>query len=164
MAPEPEAPVATLGLSFCTRKLLQSTEKMAAQHECTALWSASLAPSISSVLGKHSPPSPPPPTSPPPVLGSPVSEAVLDWHAWIQHKRAHYHQNNPGKSMPVMVTLLDLYDMASAAAMVPPLASPFSPLLALSSDWLRSPSPLSLPSSQISPESKERMPTLRPRP
>ena len=162
VSPEPIAPVAALGLSFRAHKLLQSAEKMAAQHERATSWSASLAPSITSVLGKHSPPSPPPPTSPPPVLGSPVSEAALDWRAWMQHKRALYHQNNLGKSMPVTVTLLDLCDAASAAAAAPPLLSPFSPLSSLSSDRLRLPSPLSLPSSRMSPESKEHTPTLRP--
>ena len=162
--PEPVAPVATLGLSFRVRKLLRSAEKMAAQRERTASRSASLAPSISSVLRKHSPPSPPPPTSPPPALGSPVSEAVLNWRAWMQHKRALYHQNNPGKSVLVTVTPLDLHDAASAAATAPPLTSPFSPLSALSSDQLHSPSPLSLPSSRMSPESEEHTPTLRPRP
>ena len=160
--PEPIAPAAALGLSFHARKLLRSVEKMAAQHEHAASRTASPAPSISSVLGKHSPPSPPPPTSPPPALGSPVSKATLDWCTWMQHKRALYHQNNPGKSVPVTVTLLDLRDAASAAAAAPFLLSPFSPLSSLPSDRLRSPSPLSLPSSWMSPESEERTPTLRP--
>ena len=159
--PEPEAPVASPSPSFCTHKLLRAQEKMAAQ---LARCQPSPSPSISSVLGKHSPPSPPPPTSPPLALGSPVSEAALDWRAWMQYKRTLYHQNNPGKSVLVTVTPLDLRDAASAAAMAPSLASPFSPLTALSSNRLRSPSPLSLPSSQISLESKERTPTLRPRP
>ena len=100
---------------------------------------------------------PPPPSSPPLVLGSPVSEAALDWHAWMQHKRALYHQNNPGKSVLVTVTLLDLRDAASGTAMV----SPLSPLSHLThSTRLRSPSPLSLP-SQMSLESEERTPILR---
>ena len=98
------------------------------------------------------------------MLGSPVSTAALDWRAWMQHKQALYHQNNPGKSVLVTVTLLDLRDTALTAAAVPPLLSPFSSLPSLSSDQLRLPSPLSLPSSQMSPESKERTPTLRPRP
>ena len=120
----------------------------------------SLAPSITSVLGKR-PPSPPPPTSPPPALGSPVALAALDWRAWMQHKRAVYLRDNQGK-----VTPLDLHDAASAAATVlpspRPLGSPFPPLSSLTSDRLRSPSPLSLP-SRMSPESEERTPTLQPR-
>ena len=154
-----QAPVAALALSHRALKLLRSREKMAAQRERSASRSPSPAPSISSVLGKHSPPSPPPPTSPPPALGSPVSEAALDWRAWMQHKRALFHQNNPGKSVPVTVTPLDLRNAASAAAAAPRLASPFSPLTSLTSDRLRSPSPLSLP-SRMSPESEERTPTL----
>ena len=31
-------------------------------------------------------PHPPPSTSPPPALGSPISVAVLNWCAWMQHK------------------------------------------------------------------------------
>ena len=162
MEPELQAPVAALALSNCACKLLRAREKMAAQHERSAArWSLSLAPSIASVLGKR-PPSPPPPISPPPELGSPVSEAALDWRTWMQHKRALYHQNNPGKSVLVTVTPLDLRDMASAAAAAPRLASPFSPLTSLTSDQMRSPSPLSLP-SRMSPESEERTPTLQPR-
>ena len=158
--PELQAPVAALPLSPCAHKLLWAHEKMAAQHERSASWTPSPVPSITSVLGKR-PPSPPPPISPPPELGSPVSEAVLDWCAWMQHKRALYYQNNPGKSVPVMVTPLDLHDVASAAAAAPHLTSPFSPLLSLQSARLRSPSPLSLP-SRMSPESEERTPTLLP--
>ena len=79
--PKPVAPTAAPGLSPRTCKLLRAQERMVAQREHAASRSTSLAPSISSVLGKHSPPSPPPPTSPPPVFGSPVSVAVLDWRA-----------------------------------------------------------------------------------
>ena len=107
--PKLQAPVATLDLSFHTCKLLWSQEKMAAQHVWTALRSLSLVPLIASVLGKC-PPSPPPPSSPPLALGSPVSAAVLNWHAWMQHKWALYHQNNLGKSMLVTVTPLDLHN------------------------------------------------------
>ena len=129
---------------------------MAQQAYDRSSQSPSLAPSIASVLGKHSP-SPPPPVSPPPLLGSPVADAALDWHAWMQHKRATYLRNNPGKSAPEKVTPLDLRDAASAAAM----ASPLSPLSHLThSTGLHSPSPLSLP-SRMSPESEERTPTLR---
>ena len=157
-----QAPVVALALSSRTHKLLRAREKMDAQREQSTLRrSPSPAPLITSVLGKH-PPSPPPPISPPPELGSPVTEAALDWRAWMQHKRALYHQNNPGKSVPVTVTPLDLRDAASAAAAAPRLASPFSPLTSLTSDRLRSPSPLSLP-SWMSPESEERTPTLLPR-
>ena len=160
--PELQAPVAALALSAHACKLLWAREKMDAQRERSALRrSPSPAPSIASVLGKR-PPSPPPPISPPPELGSPVSVAALDWRAWMQHKRALYHQNNPGKSVLVMVTPLDLHDAASATAATPRLASPFSPLTSLTSDRLRSPSPLSLP-SRMSPESEERTPTLLPR-
>ena len=164
--PDLDSPEPALDLSPRACKLLRAREKMAAQKARTASRSrsASPAPSITSVLGKHSPPSPPPPTSPPPALGSPVSEAALDWRAWMQHKRTLYHQNNLGRSVPVTVMPLDLRDTASAAAAVPPLLSPFSSLPSLSSDRLRSPSPLSLPSSRMSPESEERTPTLRPRP
>ena len=113
-------------------------------------------PSITSILRKRSP-SPPPPVLPPPELGSPVIDAALDWRAWMQHKRATYLQNNPGKVAPEKVTPLDLHDVASAAA----AASPLSPLSHLThSTGLRSPSPLSLP-SRMSPESEERTPTLR---
>ena len=59
--------------------------------------------------------------------------------------------------MLVTVTLLDLCDMALAAAMASP--SPFSPLSSLTSNWLCSPSSLSLP-SQMSLESEEYTPTL----
>ena len=149
--------MAALALSDCACKLLRAHEKMAAQRER----SPSPVPSIASVLGKR-PPSPPPPISPPPELGSPVTEAALDWRTWMQHKRALYHRNNPGKSVPVMVTPLDLRDAASAAATAPHLASPFSPLTSLTFDRLRSPSPLSLP-SRMSPESEEHTPTLLPR-
>ena len=154
--PELQAPVAALALSNHARKLLQACEKMDAQHERSAAWwSPSPAPSIALVLGKH-PPSPPPPISPPPELGSPVSVAMLDWRAWMQHKRALYHQNNLGKSVLVTVTPLDLRDAASAATTV----SPLSPLSHLThSTGLRSPSPLSLP-PRMSPESEERTPTL----
>ena len=127
--------------------------------------SPSLAPSIASILGKR-PPSPPPPTSPPLALGSPVALAALDWHAWMQHKWAVYLRDNPGKVAPEKVTPLDLCDAASAAAAVlpspEPLGSPFSPLSSLTSDRLRSPSPLSLP-LWMSPESEECTPTLQPR-
>ena len=125
--------------------------------------SPSPVPSIASVLGKR-PPSPPPPSSPPPALGSPVALAALDWRTWMQYKRAVYLRDNPGKVAPEKVTPLDLRDVASAAAAAPPLGalrSPFSPLSALTSDRLCSPSPLSLP-SRMSPESKEHTPTLRP--
>ena len=110
-----QAPVAALTPSHHAHKLLQAREKMDAQCEWSASQSPSLAPSIALVLGKR-PPSPPHPISPPLELGSPVSEAALDWHAWMQHKRALYHQNNPGKSVPVTVTPLDLRDAAVAAA------------------------------------------------
>ena len=140
--PELQAPVAALALSTRARKLLWAREKMDAQRErSTSRRSPSPAPSIASVLGKC-PPSPPPPISPPPELGSPVSEAALDWRAWMQHKRALYHQNNLGKSVPVTVTPLDLRDAASAAAAAPHLASPFSPLTSLA---LPPPSPPLLP-------------------
>ena len=153
--PNHQAPNMALTFSAHVLQLLRACDKMAAQMEWKAAsWSPSLAPSISSVLGKRSP-SLPIPTSPPPALGSPVAVALLDWHAWMQHKRAIYQWNNPGKSMPVTVTLLDLHDTASAAA----TASPFSPLSSLTSDWLRSPSPLSLP-SWMSPESEEHTSTL----
>ena len=125
--------------------------------------SPSLAPSIASVLGKC-PPSPPPPLSSPLALGSPVALTALNWRAWMQHKRALYLRDNPGKVVPEKVTPLDLHDAALAAAAAPPLGalgSPFSPLSSLTSNRLRSPSPLSLP-SQMSPESEERTPTLHP--
>ena len=154
--PEPPAPVVALTLSAHVHKLLQAREKMDAQMErWAASQSPSLAPLIASVLGKHPPLSTTPSLSPLPALGSPIALAVLDWRTWMQYKQANYLHNNPGKSTPVMVTLLDLRDAASAAT----TASPFSPLSALSSNQLRSPSPLSLP-SQMSPESKERTPTL----
>ena len=80
MKPMLQAPVAALTLSFRTRKLLQAREKMDTQHERSASRSPSPVPSITLVLGKR-PPSPPPPSSPPLALGSPVSEAALNWHA-----------------------------------------------------------------------------------
>jgi hypothetical protein len=138
------------------RQLLKRREAQVRKDFDRASRSPSPAPSIASVLGKRSP-SPPPPLSPPPELGSPVIEAALDWRAWMQHKRATYLRNNPGKSAPEKVTPLDLRDAASAAA----AASPLSPRSHLSpSTGLRSPSPLSLP-SRMSPESEERTPTLR---
>ena len=149
-------PTVALALSAHVHALLQQQEIKAQKQFKQASQSPSLAPSIASVLGKRSP-SPPPPLSPPPELGSPVVNAALDWHAWMQHKRATYLQNNPGKVTPEKVTPLDLCDAASAAATV----SPLSPLSHLThSSGLHSPSPLSLP-SQMSPESKEHTPTLR---
>ena len=149
-------PSVALALSARARKLLQAREKKAQQDFNRFSRSPSPAPSIASVLGKRSP-SPPPPVSPLPLLGSPVAEAMLDWHTRMQHKRATYLRNNPGKSAPEKVTPLDLRDAASAAT----AASPLSPLSHLThSTGLRSPSPLSLP-SRMSPESEERTPTLR---
>ena len=157
LEPDGPAPVVALALSAHVHKLLRACEKMAAQLERQAAsQSPSPAPSILSVLGKR-PPSPPPPLLPPPKLGSPVTEAVLDWHAWMQHKRATYLRNNPGKVTPEKVTPLDLCDAALAAAAASPL-SPLSHLTQLTR--LRSPSPLSLP-SWMSPESEECTPTLR---
>ena len=169
----PAEPVAPVPLTL-NAKRLGRTRQRAKQLELQAQkafdWSSrspSPAPSIASVLGKR-PPSPPPPTSPPPALGSPVALAALDWRTWMQHKRAVYLRNNPGKVAPVSVTPLDLRAVASsAAAAAPPssgslLGSPFSPLSSLTSDRLCSPSPLSLP-SRMSPESEERTPTLQPR-
>ena len=148
-------PSVALALSARARKLLRAQEKTAQWEFSRSSRSPSPAPSIASVLGKRSP-SPPPPVSPPPLLGSPVAEATLDWHAWMQHKRATYLRNNPGKSAPEKVTPLDLRDAASAAA----AASPLSPLSHLThSTGLRLPSPLSLP-SRFSLESEERTPTL----
>ena len=116
-------PLVALALSVRMRKLLQAREKEAQWDFDQSSQSPSPVPSITSILGKCSP-SPPPPVSPPPVLGSPVVEAALDWHAWMQHKRATYLWNNLGKSAPEKVTPLDLRDVASAAAAVSPL-SPF---------------------------------------
>ena len=148
-------PSVALALSAHARKLLRAREKEAQRDFNRSSQSPSPVPSIASILGKRSP-SPPPPVSPPPLLGSPVAEAMLDWRAWMQHKRATYLRNNPGKSTPEKVTPLDLRDTASAAA----AASPLSPLSHLThSTGLRSPSPLSLP-SRMSLESEERTPTL----
>ena len=128
-------PSVALALSARARKLLRAREKMAQQEFNRSSRLPSPAPSIASVLGKRSP-SPPPPVSPPPLLGSPVAEATLDWRAWMQHKRATYLRNNPGKSALEKVTPLDLRDTASAAA----TASPLSPLSHLThSTGLRSP-------------------------
>ena len=146
------APVPSVALALSThmRQLMQARESKAQkQFKRASLRSLAPAPSITSILGKCSP-FPPPPLSPLPELGSPVVDAALDWHAWMQHKRATYLQNNPGKSAPEKVTPLDLYDAAS------PL-SPLSHLTHLTG--LRSPSPLSLP-SRMSLESEERTPTL----
>ena len=149
-------PSAALALSACTRQLMKRREAQARKDFNRASRSPLPAPSIASILGKRSP-SPLPPLSPPPELGSPVVEAALDWRAWMQHKRATYLRNNPGKVAPEKVTPLDLHDAASAAA----VASPLSPLSHLThSTGLRSPSPLSLP-SRMSPESEECTPTLR---
>ena len=159
--PAPQALVApvpsvALALSARARQLMRMRESKAQKQFDQSSQLPSPAPSIASVLGKHSP-SPPPPLSPPPELGSPVAEAALDWRAWMQHKRATYLRNNPGRVAPEKVTPLDLRNAASAAA----AASPLSPLFHLTySTGLRSPSPLSLP-SRMSPESKEHTPTLR---
>ena len=154
-------PSVALALSGCACQLMKHQEAAAQKAFARSSQFPSLAPSITSVLGKH-PPLPPPPTSPPLELGFPVALAALDWRAWMQHKQAIYLCDDPGKVVPEKVTPLNLRDAALAAATAPSLTSPFFSLTALSSDQLCSSFPLSLP-SQISPESREYMPTLRPR-
>ena len=111
------APVPSVALALSTRacQLMKQWELQAQKQFNRSSWLPSPAPSIASVLRRRSP-SPPPPLSPLPELGSPVVEAALDWHAWMQHKQATYLRNNPGKSAPEKVTPLDLRDVASAAA------------------------------------------------